>query len=163
MERTSMEYKFGHIDGVVIRELVRYQDKRGWLMELFRADEITNEYTPIMSYISQTESGIARGPHEHKDQADVFCFIGPSTFRLYLWDARQHSSTFGHRMVFEAGEQRPQFVIIPSGVVHAYQNVGKIPGWVLNFPNRLYAGKGRKELVDEIRHENDNNSTFKLD
>jgi len=50
-----------------------------------------------MSYISQTEPGIIRGPHEHKDQADLFCFIGPSTFRLYLWDARKGSPTFGQK------------------------------------------------------------------
>jgi dTDP-4-dehydrorhamnose 3,5-epimerase len=54
-------------------------------------------------------------------------------------------------------------VIIPAGVVHAYHNVGKIPGWVINLPNRLYAGKQRKEEVDEIRHESDPTSPYQLD
>jgi dTDP-4-dehydrorhamnose 3,5-epimerase len=66
-------------------------------------------------------------------------------------------------MAFDAGEQKPQAVIVPAGVVHAYRNVGNIQGWVINLPNRLYAGKGRKEEVDEIRHENDPHSPFKLD
>ena len=144
-----MSYKNGDISDVIIRDLMKYQDDRGWLMELFRNDIIPEEFIPAMSYISQTEPGVARGPHEHKDQADLFCLIGPSTFRLYLWDARQSSPTFGHRMVFDAGEQKPQSVIVPAGVIHAYKNIGLKSGWVINLPNRLYGGKGRKETIDD--------------
>ena len=158
-----MSFKNGDINDVIIRDLTKYQDNRGWLMELFRNDIIAEEFIPAMSYISQTEPGVARGPHEHKDQADLFCLIGQSTFRLYLWDARQSSPTFGHRMVFDAGEQKPQSVIVPAGVIHAYKNIGLKSGWVINLPNRLYAGKGRKETIDEIRHEGDPNSPFQLD
>ena len=158
-----MSFINGIISDVIIRDLTKYQDNRGWLMELFRNDVIAEEYISVMSYISQTEPGIARGPHEHRNQADLFCFIGPSTFRLYLWDARKNSPSYGHRMVFDSGEQKPQAVIVPAGVVHAYKNIGLIPGWVINLPNRLYAGKGRKEIVDEIRHESDPNSPFQMD
>jgi dTDP-4-dehydrorhamnose 3,5-epimerase len=158
-----INFKNGIIHDVILRDLTKYQDNRGWLMELFRSDIIAEEFLPAMSYISQTEPNVARGPHEHKDQADLFCFIGPSTFRLYLWDARKTSPTFGHRMVFDAGEQKPQAVIVPAGVVHAYKNIGEKPGWVVNLPNKLFAGKGRKDTVDEIRHESDPNSPFQLD
>jgi len=54
-------------------------------------------------------------------------------------------------------------VIIPPGVVHAYRNVGSVPGLVFNGPNKLYKGLERKELVDEIRHEDDPNTRFRLD
>jgi dTDP-4-dehydrorhamnose 3,5-epimerase len=158
-----MNYNTGKIHDVVVRDLTKYKDNRGWLMELFRSDVIPKEFLPEMSYISQTEAGVARGPHEHKDQADLFCFIGPSTFRIYLWDARKDSPTFGQKMVFDAGEQNAQAVIVPRGVVHAYKNIGSVQGWVINLPNRLYAGKERKEPVDEIRHESDPNSPFQLD
>ena len=158
-----MNFKNGIIHDVIIRDLMKNQDRRGWLMELFRSDEITEEFMPVMSYISQTEPGVARGPHEHKDQADLFCFIGPSTFRLYLWDARKESPTFGNRMVFDAGEQKPQAILVPAGIVHAYRNIGQAQGWIINLPNRLYAGKGRKEAVDEIRHENNSNSPYQMD
>ncbi len=148
-------FREGKIDGVVVRSLVRHSDKRGWLTELYREDEVDSAFHPVMSYISSTEPGIARGPHEHRDQADVFCFIGPSTFRVYLWDNRPNSVTYRRKMVFDAGEHRPATVIIPPGVVHAYRNVGSGAGWVINLPNRLFAGHGRKEPVDELRHEND--------
>ncbi len=158
-----MEFVTGPINGVVIKHLVRHSDQRGWLVELYRNDELEYEFLPAMSYVSATEPGIARGPHEHRDQADLFCFIGPSVFRLYLWDARAWSPTNGRKMVVEVGEGKLTSVLVPAGVVHAYKNIGTVAGWVINLPNRLYAGKGRREPVDEIRHENDPHSPYVMD
>ena len=152
----------GRINGVVVRELKKYFDKRGWLTELFRKDELDEEFLPAMAYISSTNPGVTRGPHEHWDQADFFCFIGPSNFKLRLWDNRKDSETFGSMMTMVVGETNPAAVLIPAGVVHGYKNVGETDGIVINCPNRLYAGAGRKEEVDEIRHENDGESTFVL-
>jgi len=133
------------------------------LTELFRNDELDQEFLPAMAYISSTNPGITRGPHEHWDQADYFCFIGPSNFKLRLWDNRKDSETFGRMMTMVLGEDNPAAVLIPAGVVHGYQNVGKVDGIVINCPNRLYAGAGRKEEVDEIRHESDGETIFRMD
>jgi len=151
------------IEGVIVRELKRFSDDRGWLIELFRSDELDSEFFPAMSYVSMTKPGVARGPHEHADQADCFCFVGPSTFKLYLWDNRSDSPSHDHKFTLEAGEGNPVLVIVPKGVVHAYQNVGAVNGVVFNAPNRLFMGEGKKEPVDEIRHEYDPNSQFQLD
>jgi dTDP-4-dehydrorhamnose 3,5-epimerase len=151
------------IKDVLIRELNRHVDQRGWLTELFRQDEISAEFYPVMAYVSMTKPGIARGPHEHVDQADLFCFIGPSTFRLYLWDNRAGSSTYGCRCVMDVGEDSPTVVMVPPGVVHAYKNIGREEGIVYNAPNRLYAGKGRRSEVDQVRHEDTPDSPFALD
>ena len=153
----------GAIKGVVVRELKKFFDSRGWLTELFRHDELDAEFLPAMAYISSTNPGITRGPHEHWDQADYFCFIGPSNFKLRLWDNRRDSETFGHVMTMVLGADKPAAVLIPAGVVHGYQNVGDVDGIVINCPNRLYAGPGRKEEVDEIRHESDRESIFRMD
>jgi dTDP-4-dehydrorhamnose 3,5-epimerase len=153
----------GQIAGVTTRQLSRHSDHRGWLTELFRSDEMPTESLPVMGYVSSTEPGMARGPHEHRDQSDYFCFVGPSTFRLYIWDNRAGSASFGKRMVIEAGAENPMAISIPPGVVHAYKNIGTTSGWVLNLANRLYAGEGRKEDVDEIRHENDPDTMYILD
>lgn len=158
-----MHFKTGPIHDVMVKDLSKRRDQRGWLVELFREDEIERQFLPVMSYISETKPGIARGPHEHRDQADLFCFLGPSTFRVFLWDARKDSPTLGSRMVFDAGEDEPKSVIVPAGVVHAYKNIGTVPGWVVNLPNKLYAGNGRKEPVDEIRHESDPKTAYTLD
>ncbi len=152
----------GPIDGVLFKPLKLYHDDRGWLMELFRQDELDEQFFPVMGYISMTNPGVARGPHEHRDQADYFCFVGPSNFQLYLWDKRPDSSTHHNRHTAKVGADNPQAVIVPVGVVHAYKNVEAEPGAVFNCPNRLYRGRGRVEPVDEIRHENEAHSEYKL-
>lgn len=153
----------GEIHDVVIRPLRRFHDRRGWLSELFRHDELAAEFFPVMAYISSTNPGVTRGPHEHLDQADLFCFLGPSNFKLRMWDNRPDSTTYRNVTTLVAGEDNPQAVIIPKGVVHAYQNVGATDGIVINCPNRLYMGEQRREKIDEIRHEDDPDTIFRMD
>jgi len=156
-------FQDGPVDGVIFRPLKHFRDSRGRLCELFRHDDLDPKYHPVMAYISMTLPGVARGPHEHHDQADYFCFLGPSNFKLFLWDNRPASPTFRNRQTMDVGVDNPQAVVVPVGIVHAYKNVGNEPGIVFNCPNRLYAGWGRKEPVDEIRHEHVEGSEFRLD
>jgi dTDP-4-dehydrorhamnose 3,5-epimerase len=156
-------FEIGSIEGVVVTTLKVHSDQRGWLMEIYRDDELSPELRPAMAYVSETLPGIARGPHEHRSQADYFVFAGPGEFCLYLWDIRTESPTYGRSMTMRAGQSNRCTMIVPPGVVHAYKNVGNVPGWVINLPNQLFGGKGRKEPVDEIRHENDPSKPFSLD
>ncbi|MFQ5354553.1 MAG: dTDP-4-dehydrorhamnose 3,5-epimerase family protein [Thermodesulfobacteriota bacterium] len=154
---------FTAIEGVTVADLARYSDARGWLMELFRSDEVEGAVLPVMSYISMTVPGVARGPHEHRFQTDYFCFTGPSTFKIYLWDGREDSPTYRARQVVMAGEKEPKIIIVPPGVIHAYKNTGTTNGLVVNFPNRLFRGEGKAEPVDEIRYEDLEDSPYVLD
>ena len=96
----------GPIHDVAWIPLKFFTDPRGWLVELFRNDLVPPQFHPVMAYVSMTKPGVARGPHEHVDQADYFCFTGPSTFRVYLWDARKGSPTFGAKEVREIARAR---------------------------------------------------------
>src|SRR6478752_261014 len=158
-----MKFNEGVINDVVVYDLKKYHDDRGWLAELFRHDELAAEFFPVMSYISFTTPGVQRGPHEHVDQADLFCFIGPSTFKLRLWDNREISSTYNNVMTLLVGQEDPKAVVVPKGVVHGYKNVGEVDGMVINCPNRLYMGEGKREPIDEIRHEDDPETVFKME
>lgn len=147
------------IEGCPVTPLRKFADARGWLTEFFRHDELDAPLRPVMGYLSLTNPGVARGPHEHADQTDLFVFFS-GHFRLYLWDARPNSSTFGHRQIVDVGEANPATAIVPPGVVHAYRNVGEADALIVNCPNRLYAGEGKREPVDEIRHEDRPDSPF---
>lgn len=147
------------IPGVLVRRLERFADPRGWLVELYRDDELPDGFDPAMAYISVTHPGVARGPHEHRGQTDGFAFLSGS-FELHLWENRPGMGEASE--VLDVGEANPVFVTVPPGVVHAYKNVGGGDAFVLNFPDRLYAGRGRKEPVDEIRHEDVPGSRFRL-
>lgn len=145
--------------GVIIKPLGSHRDSRGHLTELFRSDEIPADAMPTMAYISVTHPGVARGPHEHREQSDLFCFVD-GTYELYLWENRP-DQTPGHWKL-TVGRDNPTYVIVPPGVVHGYKNVGDSDAYVLNFPNRLYAGEGKREPVDEIRHE-ESDSPFSIE
>src|ERR687893_1275187 len=95
-QEASERFKKGQIRDVVVRDLRKFVDERGWLSELFRHDELEEEFHPTMAYVSSTEPNVQRGPHEHVSQADLFCFIGPSNFKLRLWDNREGSETYRH-------------------------------------------------------------------
>ncbi len=159
----GLRFNEGPIDDVKITRLAKYNDHRGWLMETFRHDDLEAEYFPTMGYTSLTNPGLSRGPHEHVDQADLFVFLGPGTFRMYLWDNRPHSATYLNQITFEAGEGNQVQVLVPKGVVHAYKNIGDTAALVHNFPNQLYRGPKKREPIDEIRHEDDPDSPFKVD
>ncbi|CAM3273415.1 dTDP-4-dehydrorhamnose 3,5-epimerase family protein [Rhodothermus bifroesti] len=157
-----MNWQEGPIAGCIIRPLRRFEDSRGWLAEFFRQDELDPTVYPVMGYLSLTHPGVTRGPHEHRKQTDLFVFFH-GQLRLYLWDTRPDAPTYGYRQVLDVGEVNPVIVLVPPGVVHAYRNTGTEPALLINCPNQLYAGWGRKEAVDEIRHENRPDHPFTMD
>ena len=158
-----MEFKKGEIEGVVIEKLIKFSDERGFLVETFRVDNLPDDLQPVMNYVSFTRLGIARGPHEHKKQTDIFCFMGPGNFKVKLWDNRKKSNNYGNCLEVIGGKDNPIRVVVPPGVVHGYKNISKgVDGMVLNYPDKLYRGWDKKEEVDEIRHE-DKEDEFYLD
>lgn len=162
-DELRIEFRRGTIHDVMVRDLRKFVDERGWLAELFRHDELAEEFYPQMAYISVTEPNVTRGPHEHVEQSDLFCFIGASNFKLRMWDARRNSPSCGAVMTLFVGADNPKMIIIPPGVVHAYRNVSSAPGVVINCPNRLFMGAGKREPVDEIRHEDETDSPYRMD
>lgn len=127
---------------------------------------------PVMSYMSLTYAGVTRGPHEHTQQTDIFVFIGD--FQVVLWDNRPTSKTYKERNDIytwnDFSSATPMscitpfvYLVVPPGVVHAYKNIHeRNEGYVLNFPTTLYKGLGKRSAIDEIRHELDPNSEFKI-
>ncbi len=151
------------IEGLIINKLHKYTDHRGWLAELFRENEFPEGFHPAMGYVSMTEPGEARGPHEHRYQTDYFCILGPSVFRIYFWDNRPLSPTFKSEFRIEAGKSEIISILVPPGVVHGYKNIGERVGYIFNAPDKLYCGSGKKEQPDEIRFEDDPDSYFRMD
>ena len=148
------------IKDVKITKLNKFEDERGWLVELYRDDE--TDYRPVMAYASYTKHNVVRGPHEHKAQADFFVFAGPGDFELHLWDRREGSPTQGEYFKETFGERNPASVIVTAGVVHGYKCVSENGGFSINLPDKLYKGEGKTEEVDEIRWEKDPQSPYKI-
>lgn len=154
------------INGLIIRQLNKNFDHRGWLAEFYRKDE--ENYQPLMGYVSLTKPGIIRGPHEHREQSDCFVFVGPGDFELHLWDGRAggDSATLlkdsEKYLKLEVGQNNPTVVIVPPGVVHGYKCISKNDGWCINLPDMLYRGENKKGEIDEIRWEDKEDSPYKI-
>ena len=137
------------IKGVKIFQHKKFFDARGWLSEVWRTDSST--YSPEMGYISVTHPGKSRGPHAHCYQTDYFVFMGTSEFTIKLWD-----KSTGEKEEHLAPKDKIIILVVPPAIIHGYKNTGDTDGFVLNLPDKLYAGKDKKEAVDETRHEDDN-------
>lgn len=152
-----------NIPSVKIFPLESISDGRGTLTECFREDHIlTQGHNPAMMYLSTTLPGQIRGPHEHKDQTDFFIFPGPGIFILHLWRYSETSEVVAHEKIV-CGETNRIAVLIPPGVVHGYKCVSKGPASMINLPNTLWRGRHYEQDVDEIRHELDPDSPFKIE
>lgn len=147
------------IKDVIIKNINKYEDQRGWLAEIFRQDEV--DYRAEMAYVSLTKPGVIRGPHEHKFQSDCFVFIGPGDFELHLWDRRENETKDEYYKAV-VGQSNPCLVIVPPGVVHGYKCVSENDAYCLNLPDKLYRGVGKTEEVDEIRWETQEDSPYKI-
>jgi len=149
------------IKDVIIKKLEKFSDERGWLSEVWRMDD--GNYQPMMAYVSVTQPDVVRGPHEHKDQSDCFAFVGPGSFRMYLWENREGKPNYRKLETLEVGEDNPVMVIVPPGIVHAYKCISDTPAYYVNLPDKLYKGQDKKDEIDEIRWEADPKSPFKIE
>lgn len=136
-----------------LERLSCHADGRGHLVELFRDDEVTGYADVRMGYLSVTDLGVVRGPHEHAQQTDRFIFCR-SRFTVFLWRGCRRQKI----LVPDDGYYR---LFIGPGVVHAYR--AESPNAVvINLPDELYAGWHKAFPVDEVRHENDLESPYQL-
>ena len=105
-----------------------------------------------MMYGVATLSRSGGGPHEHVDQTDGFAFIGPSDFRLYLWDARPDSPTLGHRTVMTVGASNPRRCGSPRESSTPIAIWETCPAWCSTRPTALRGlGQERAGRRDQTR------------
>ena len=100
------------LTGVIIKPMRRFTDPRGWLIELFRDDELPEGFKPVMGYVSATHPGVARGPHEHVDQTDGFVFLY-GRMELHLWENRPGKPERHEVHVVRRTGERPGYARLP--------------------------------------------------
>lgn len=148
---------------VLIDELKTFEDPRGFVSEVWRADDYTTNmnpsitacpqplsYGPVapkMCYFSHTEPLIMRGPHEHKKQTDWFITIKSKMLYMLV----DEEGTVAH---FVTDPDRMYRIKVEPGIIHSYRNLSITDVAVTaNFPSSLFMGYDKKEEIDEIRHE----------
>ena len=102
------------IEGVEVFPLRRFEDERGWFMELMRASNLPQ---PVrQSNLSFSRQGVIRGLHYHKrGQSDLFaCVYGMA--RVVVLD-RESGETF----TADIGDDNPAAVFIPGHNAHGFE------------------------------------------
>ena len=153
----------GPIEGVVFKPLVPHADRRGWLAELYREDELPARQHPVMAYVSETMPGVARGPHEHVDQTDYFAFLGPGEFLLVSLGCPARFAD--PRPPHEGGGGRVEPAVRDRSARRGSRLQERRPGARLGIQRPEPALRRPRQAgpVDEIRHEDQPDSPFRLD
>jgi dTDP-4-dehydrorhamnose 3,5-epimerase len=102
------------IEGVELFPLERFEDERGWFVELMR---VSNLPGPVkQSNLSFSRQGVIRGLHYHeRGQSDLFaCLQGMA--RVVVLD-RESGETFS----VDIGDENPAAVFIPGHNAHGFE------------------------------------------
>jgi dTDP-4-dehydrorhamnose 3,5-epimerase len=102
------------IDGVQIVPLRRFEDERGWLIEIARASQLAKRLR--QSNVSFSRRGVIRGLHYHeRGQDDLFvCLRG--TARVVVLDRES-----GEAFSADVGEENPAAVYVPGRHGHGFE------------------------------------------
>jgi dTDP-4-dehydrorhamnose 3,5-epimerase len=104
------------IEGLQRIPLRRFEDERGWFMELARASALPQPF--VQSNLSFSRAGTIRGLHFHeRGQDDLFvCLQG--TVRVVVLD-RDTGATFTE----DIGDENPVAIYVPGTKAHGYEAI----------------------------------------
>lgn len=113
------------IDGVMVKEMDRHKDERGFFEELVRVnDPFFAEGFGQLSH-SYMYSGVIKAWHIHKTQIDWW-YVAHGDLKVALFDNREKSKTFRTLNELFMGEHGRNIMLkIPAGVAHGCKVVGK--------------------------------------
>ena len=128
------------IEGIVIKDLMKHVDERGFFVELLRQDwmELLGEDVIVQFNLSYSYPNIVRAWHRHlRGQVDYFICI-EGAIKVCAYDDREDSKTFGELDEIVLSEERLRVVKIPGILWHGYKALGTKPIKQLYGVNRLY-------------------------
>jgi dTDP-4-dehydrorhamnose 3,5-epimerase len=131
------------IQGVMIKELIKHCDDRGYFMEVLRDDDNLLERFGQTS-MTLSYPGIIKAFHYHKKQDDLW-FIARGMAQVVLYDLRTDSPTYNETQVICTGEHKPMLILIPIGVAHGYKVIGTEPVILLYHTTKSYDSKDTDE------------------
>ena len=115
---------------IEIKSLEKHKDKRGYLLEILRSDEIKENIQQI--YFSTSESGAVRGGHYHKKKVEWFCVVKGKA-KLFLED-----TTSKEREELILSDEKPTIVKIPPMIRHSLENIGRKEMYLIVVSNIVF-------------------------
>lgn len=103
------------IPGVIVSDLDRKQDDRGFLIEIARMGAFDPPFMQMNH--SHSKRGVLRGLHYHQEQSDLW-YVSRGRAQVALADLREGAETRAETLILDA--DTPATVFIPPGVAHGY-------------------------------------------
>ena len=112
------------IPGVLLLELPRFADERGFFMEAYRdewAELLSLGHGFIQDNYSRSRKGVLRGLHYQieRPQAKLVMALSGRVQDVVV-DIRVGSETFGQHISVELSEERPTCLYVPVGCAHGF-------------------------------------------
>lgn len=128
------------IEGIVTKELKKFNDDRGFFSEILREDwkNLLGEDTIVQFNLSYSYPDIVRAWHRHlRGQIDYFiCLTG--AIKVCAYDDRINSKTYGELDEIVLTGEDLRIVKIPGILWHGYKALGTKPIKMLYGVNKLY-------------------------
>lgn len=133
------------IDGVQMKQLIRYPDERGFFEEIVRvSDPIFKEGFGQLSRSSMI-TGVVKAWHVHKTQIDWW-YVVKGTVKVALYDTREDCTTHKQLNEFVLGEEGQDIILkIPYGVAHGLKVI-KGPSELVYVTSGIYS-KGEEGRI----------------
>jgi len=128
------------IEGVIVKEIKKFIDDRGYFSELVRTDwsELIQNDNIVQVNLSHSYPSIVRAWHRHlRGQIDYFLCI-QGAIKVCAYDDRNNSPTHGELDEIVLSEDSFKVARIPGILWHGYKVVGMKPAKVLYLVTKLY-------------------------
>lgn len=125
------------IEGVAVREVLHVPRDHGVITEMFRPEWDPSGLPIVHIYQSRLFPGAIGAWSCHATTVDRL-FVNQGHLKIVLYDGREESKSFGRVFELYAGDVRPCFAVIPSGVWHGLQNLGSSDALIVNYPTKAY-------------------------
>jgi UDP-2-acetamido-2,6-beta-L-arabino-hexul-4-ose reductase len=116
-----------------VKELEIHSDKRGWLVEMLKRNEIKEDIKQI--YVATIKPGCIRGNHYHLKRQEWFLIIGDKA-KLYLEDFKTKE-----KVSLLLSAKKPKVITIFPEIAHAVKNSGKETVYLVSAQNTIHNRK----------------------
>ena len=141
---SSKESNSSTIKGVLISNLLTFNDHRGFFREVLRAEK--DDLSKTVSQISHSEvyPGVIKAWHGHAYQYQ-WTYVVKGALQVALADMRSDSDSYQQIHTFTCGGcNQPIIYGFPPGVYHGYRNLG-------NTAQVIYLTSGHYDPDEEMR------------
>lgn len=126
-----------------IKKLEVHSDKRGWLVELLKANELEKPVKQI--HITSIKPGYIRGNHYHSKRMEWF-FIVAGKAKLSLQDIKTKE-----KICFKLSSKEPKVITIFPNISHAVKNIGKEMAYLVSAQSDIYNPRNPDAFPWEIK------------